>query len=65
MGDRTCPECSGPMIEIALDNGGSPLVMRSCSRCDARRWSTAGRGIDLDSALRELAASGGSRRPKP
>jgi hypothetical protein len=63
MGARTCPECDGPMIEIALANGDSPLVMRSCSRCDAREWSSAGQGIDLTSALRELSESGGGKRP--
>lgn len=63
MGARTCPECGGPMIEIALANGDSPLVMRSCSHCDSREWSSAGEGIDLTSALQELSESGPRKRP--
>jgi hypothetical protein len=50
------------MVEIAVAGGDSPLVMRSCSRCDARGWSSAGRTIDLTEALGELAATGRARR---
>ena len=64
MGARTCPDCGGPVIEIALANGYTPLVMRSCSTCDAREWSSDGRGIDLRAALSELASTGGGKRRK-
>lgn len=63
MNERRCPECGGPMIEIEIATGDAPLVMRSCSACDAREWSSAGKGIDLSDALAELSETGG-RPPK-
>jgi endogenous inhibitor of DNA gyrase (YacG/DUF329 family) len=62
MGARSCPECGGAVIEIEIASGETPLVMRSCSKCDAREWSADGRGIDLTTALRELSDSGGGKR---
>ncbi|QGG95806.1 hypothetical protein [Actinomarinicola tropica] len=64
MSEHRCPECGGPMIEIEVANGDAPLVMRSCSACDARQWSSAGQGIDLRAALRELSDTGGKQTRK-
>jgi hypothetical protein len=62
MSTLACPGCRGPVVEISLGTPDSPLVMRSCSRCDARGWSNAGRTIDLTEALGEIAATGRTRR---
>ena len=64
MGSSTCQRCGGPIIEIELVSGDAPLVMRSCSHCDVRDWSTQGREIDLSEVLHELSASAPSRRRK-
>jgi hypothetical protein len=50
------------MVEIVLPGGDSPLVMRSCSVCDARGWSRQGRTIDLTEALDDLSEAGRARR---
>lgn len=62
MSSLDCPSCRGSVVEIALANGESTIVMRSCSRCDARGWSAGGRTIDLTEALDEIAEVGRSRR---
>lgn len=63
MSQSRCRECGGPVIEIELSAGDQPLMMRSCSACDAREWTKEGEGLDLRGALDRLAQSGNSRRP--
>lgn len=62
MTTATCPSCRGPVVEIVLAATESNLMMRSCSRCDARDWSNGGRTIDLTEALDEIAIVGRNRR---
>ncbi|MBK5223741.1 MAG: hypothetical protein JJE52_12905 [Acidimicrobiia bacterium] len=50
------------MIEIELSSGNEPLMMRSCSACDAREWSKEGEGLDLRGALDRLSQTGSTRR---
>lgn len=62
MGQTRCRECGGPVIEIELSSGNEPLMMRSCSACDAREWSKEGEGLDLRGALDRLSQTGSTRR---
>lgn len=62
MSAARCPSCRGPVVEIVLGTGDSPLMMRSCSRCDARDWSKRGRTIDLTEALDQISSVGRNRR---
>lgn len=59
-----CPrvdELGCRLVQIDLETPGADVVMESCSACDQRWWTVAGRETDLDGALRQLATTGRRR----
>jgi hypothetical protein len=46
-----CEECGRRNVEVDLNVGGEPLVMRSCSFCDRREWVGPDGVLDLSSVL--------------
>jgi hypothetical protein len=49
--DDACPRCRGPLVAIEIRLSGNDLLMRSCSKCDVRWWSSAGEDVDLTGVL--------------
>lgn len=56
-----CPRCDAPYVEITVTLAGTVATMRSCSECDQRTWTTAGRAVDLEGVLSDLSVE--PRRP--
>jgi hypothetical protein len=49
--DDHCPRCRGPLVAIEIRLSGTDLVMKSCSRCDVRFWSSEGNDLELAGVL--------------
>jgi uncharacterized Zn finger protein (UPF0148 family) len=56
--ERSCPECSAPLVEIVLGD----VRLRSCSTCDTREWLRADAPAGIDDVLRTFAEAPGGRR---
>jgi hypothetical protein len=57
MASSRCDNCAAPVVEISLARGASTMTMRSCSRCDTRRWLSDGEQLGFDSVLAAVAPS--------
>lgn len=45
------------MVEITLATPTGDVIMQSCSSCDRRSWSVAGRDADVGEAMEALATT--------
>lgn len=59
---QPCPTCTSELVTISITVDGNELDMMSCSVCDTRTWSHAGRPVDLPFALSEVGQHAGRQR---
>ena len=52
-----CERCRNALVEISLTIAERPLVMRSCSRCDRRSWSSEGESLPLGGVLDRIGTT--------
>jgi ribosomal protein L37E len=55
--EAPCERCGRPQVQISLTIGERPVVMRSCSRCDRRSWSSEGENLALPGVLDRIGAT--------
>ena len=52
-----CERCRNALVEISLTIADRPVIMRSCSRCDRRSWSSEGESLALTGVLDKIGAT--------
>lgn len=53
--------CGRAFVEITIDVGGQPVIMRSCSHCDVRTWHGPDGEVPLRGVLTGLSAASAKR----